>query len=562
MSRAPLDTSGGPPTSGAELSIARQLVARSAVVKRLAAYVTADVGRPRQLSLEGLFVALALNALRPHHVAHLVGAARVLNALTEEQRKSLGVARWDPDESYSRVERLFARVSEILEAGEAGVDAEWFMNQLARAAVPRDLLSSRSVAVDGTDVETWGALRGATHTVELDGPAAETQLRDESDGSPAPVKRSVKGAKVFGIGPDGRKRYTKDPDARAGHRSATNQRNAGPYVGYELHLAVQTRDVRWTNYVDRTTLGPEVAGVITTCTLTPAGSHRGGAVVDALISAKRSGAHDVAEVVWDPGYSLCLPETTAYPLAEAGIDQTMQLVTHQRGIRPFAGNALLLDGQLFSPFVPAELRDLPFPPRVAIGNYRASYEEKFNQRARWRMVRHAAPDRDGVTRWRCPFCGGLLRSRAFAKTMRRTRNAPLVTVPEGTRSCCGGTLSAPPAELPLAQRIPFGTTAWRISYFRRMVVESANAALKGSFTNLARGFFRVFGLVKISILLGFTLAAYNLDRVRSFRAKLAEEAVDRRTPAKRRLGTWRELRRETALSSEDEGSVDATGPPD
>ena len=37
-------------------------------------------------------------------------------------------------------------------------------------------------------------------------------------------------------------------------------------------------------------------------------------------------------------------------------------------------------------------------------------------------------------------------------------------------------------------------------------------------------FFRVFGRTKISVLLGFTIAAaYNLDRVRAFRAKMAEE---------------------------------------
>jgi hypothetical protein len=56
---------------------------------------------------------------------------------------------------------------------------------------------------------------------------------------------------------------------------------------------------------------------------------------------------------------------------------------------------------------------------------------------------------------------------------------------------------------------------------RRQVIESVNAALKGSFANLARGFFRVFGRVKISVLLGFTIAAFNLERIRSFRAKHA-----------------------------------------
>ena len=72
------------------------------------------------------------------------------------------------------------------------------------------------------------------------------------------------------------------------------------------------------------------------------------------------------------------------------------------------------------------------------------------------------------------------------------------------------TLSARPAELPIAQKIPFGTTAWRTSMDRRQVVECANSATKGGFTDISRGFVRVFGLVKVGFLLfGFTIAAYN-----------------------------------------------------
>ena len=556
MSRAPIDTSGGRPTSAAELNIARQVIRRSGLVDVLAPCLDAEVGRPRLLGLEALLVAFQLNALHRHHQAHLVEAARVLNALTDDQRAALSITNWDRDEAYDRVERLFVKLCQVLDSGEAGVDATDFANELARAAIPRDLLTSRSVAVDGTDVETWGALRGASFTVELDGEAADTQLVDGESLSP-PVKTKVKTAKVFGIGSDGRKRYTADPDARAGHRSSTGSRNAGPYVGYELHLAVQTRDVRWTNHIDKTTLGPEVPGVITTCNLVPAGSHRGDAIVDALIASKKT-VSDVNDVIWDPGYSLCQPGTTSYPLTQAGIEQTLELVTHQRGIRPFAGEALLLDGQLYSPFLPAELRDLASPPRFATGPYRLAYEDKFNQRARWRLVRHAAPDADGVTRWRCPFCAGLLRSRQFPRTMRRSRQAPKVEIPEGVTQCCSGILSAPPAELPITQKIPFGTTAWRISMYRRQVVESANSALKGAFADLSRGFFRVFGQTKLSVLLGFTLAAYNLDRIRSFRAKQAEDDVKPRWRAKRRMGTWSDC-----ISREaDAVPPNATGPPD
>ena len=55
------------------------------------------------------------------------------------------------------------------------------------------------------------------------------------------------------------------------------------------------------------------------------------------------------------------------------------------------------------------------------------------------------------------------------------------------------------------------------------------------------------GLIKTTVLLGFTLAAYNLDRIRSFKAKhgldddaqVVERPKQRR--ARRRSGTWTEI---------------------
>jgi ABC-type spermidine/putrescine transport system permease subunit II len=61
---------------------------------------------------------------------------------------------------------------------------------------------------------------------------------------------------------------------------------------------------------------------------------------------------------------------------------------------------------------------------------------------------------------------------------------------------------------------------------RRQVVESVNSALKGAFVDLGRGFFRVFGQVKMPVLLGFTVAGFNLDRIRSFRAKQTIDGSD------------------------------------
>lgn len=162
-------------------------------------------------------------------------------------------------------------------------------------------------------------------------------------------------------------------------------------------------------------------------------------------------------------------------------------------------------------------------------------------------MRHSPPDQDGATRWRCPFCAGLLRSRSFPRTMRRAKTVPLVPVDEGCDKCCNGILTAQAAEMAWWQRITYGTTAWRISMGRRQVVESVNAAVKGVFTDLGRGFIRVMGVTKMTVMLGFTLAAYNLDRIRSFRAKHrldeAGQPIEKpkQTRARRRTGTWADV---------------------
>jgi len=57
-----------------------------------------------------------------------------------------------------------------------------------------------------------------------------------------------------------------------------------------------------------------------------------------------------------------------------------------------------------------------------------------------------------------------------------------------------------------------------------------NGALKGAFVNIGQKFFRVFGLIKIKLLLAFTLSAYNRETIRSFRARKAVEAENAKKP--------------------------------
>jgi hypothetical protein len=127
--------------------------------------------------------------------------------------------------------------------------------------------------------------------------------------------------------------------------------------------------------------------------------------------------------------------------------------------------------------------------------------------------------------------------------MRGSRNRPLVAQPDGA-TCCNGAVTASAAELPHWQRFVPGSTSWRMSYGRRQVVEGVNAMLKGGFANIQHKFVRVFGLAKMTLLLAFTLAGYNLEAIRSFTAKKGVEHTappPKRTRKKRRTGTWTDV---------------------
>jgi hypothetical protein len=547
--RAPIHTSGGRPPTAEEFTTACRMVELSGVLEPLRAQLDHVDGRPRSLSVEGLLVAMQVNALRRHHRAQVVEAARMLNAFSARQLAALGVTNWNPVEAYDRTDRLFNLLDKALKKGwdamvdgePVRIDADWFLERWLRASIVGLPATSSAVAIDGTDVQGWGRLHGELTEDDVD---QESNLDAEGGVLPARTRaaRRKRPLKVFGVGPDGRNIYTKDPDARAGHRSAVNSRAGGEYVGYELHLGVQIRDTGWTDGIEKLNLGPDVPSVIKMASLVPAGSRRDDAVVSKLIDSKQRWL-DVEEVVWDRGYSQLRPETTTHPLNQAGIRQTFRTMDWQRKAKPFDEHTMLVEGLLVSTHVPAELQGLlPMPPYGSTDEQSEEFEEAFNRLARYALQRHAGPDADGTTRWKCPFDAGRLRSRSVPKSMRGSRTSPLVDLPEG--SCCGGIVSVQAGELPHAQRFFPGTTAWRIAYRRRDAVEGVNGALKDTFVNVGQKFFKVFGLVKIKILLAFTLAAYNLEIIRSFVARktvVEEEAKKPRRRKKRRKQTWRDV---------------------
>ena len=169
-------------------------------------------------------------------------------------------------------------------------DALDVLNLPVEASCPQDLLRSSSVAIDGTDLPTLGRLYGDEDTVDLDMEEEADELVDDVTARRAPKPaRGKPRARALAIGEDGRKVYTADASARAGWRTATNSRPAGPYVGRECHLMVQARDIAWSNGAAKMTPGPSVPALIRGFSLVSAGTHRGRTATNVVLSALHRG---------------------------------------------------------------------------------------------------------------------------------------------------------------------------------------------------------------------------------------------------------------------------------
>ncbi|MCR6492713.1 hypothetical protein [Cellulomonas sp. P24] len=502
-------------------------------------------GRPGSVPARAVLVAWVLNAFEEGSRAEHTEAASQLVACSDEQLAQLSMVRLPVDRAY---QRIWAKTDRVIKAladgfdfqdGSATVHADlaWLFEVFPSAVVPADLPWSHTRSVDGTDWETCGTF--VSPDPEYDGatpPDTDTPLEEHAKAL-AKTRSRLKG-KVE-LGPDGRAIYTRDVDARAGHRSANHQHKAGLYIGYELHLSVQIRDYAYAGKPGQLTYGPHVPNIITSARLVPAGAHRGHATVPMLCAERvpepgkaptpdRTGS-PVKVVVWDRGYSLLAFENAHGPLLLAGIEPIFELTDAQRSQVQVLTDVTWHDGTPFSKYLPDHLRDLPRIGRNDSAEERRRIQALYDERARWRYSNHGRPDADGYQRLMCPFCAGRLR--ASQLTQRKvSKNAPLVTLPDGVEKCCGGVITAAPSYFTLAQGLGlvYGTTAWTLAYGPRVLVETANSLLKDKYAALTRTYSKLMGLAKRTFALAFLLAGINRRIIKAWRAKQAEAPAHRK----------------------------------
>ena len=467
--------SGRRVVASAELARTVALIDRSGVAVRVDGLLDAarDVrGRRRELPVRALLVALAMLAGRG--TPRLVLVAPLLNSLPQRDRARLGVDR--PGGLTTRqVQALYDRICLVL--GVDGLDR--FCDDLLDATMPEEAAQSASLAVDASDVPTWGR--------------------------PAGMWR-------------GKRREAGDPDAR--WRGADADRSwKQPLFGYDLTAAVTVKDLD----------GPEVPTLARRIRLRPAASGTVATGLEAVASAALAQGR-LGDVLVDRDYSKSKHgEDFLLPVRALGGRPVFDLTAYQLGVSGTVRGALVIDGQLFSPGTPKALRDLVPPGVNAAPELVETYRQQVARRAAYALPKHGSPKPSGAQTFTCPARAGTLACPLVPAAEARTRKGvvplPVLSAPkqalDGT-VCSQRFVNVDARDLPLDQQHLFGSWEWASSYARRSRVEGFFGSVKNQATeNLNRGTIRVVGLVKVGVLVALAVASANLRHVDSFRAKVA-----------------------------------------
>jgi len=465
-------------------------------------------GRPRQLGARTVLlgVMVALNEGRP---AQLEAAWRALCNLAVPDQLSLGFATSKDGATHSATYRQvsdtfsvmchgvdptpvpsFRSVPEAhralhLAAARSGVDAvakEAHLAQLCdaliEASVPAPYKNaSRSLAVDWSDHETWSRPRGPEN--------------------PQPAN---------------------DPDASWGHakRNAPGAKDC-LFFGYYAQVATMVGDEgneRVPELVRRMALhAPR---------LDPAG-----VMAQTLVRLRDDGV-PLGDVLADCGYSNRHPATFAAPLRAAGAALVMDLHPADRGRRGTFEGAIACNGALYCPATPAALFDLGPLHRGATPSERAAHDTRAAELASYKFSALAAPDADGYQRVLCPAAAGKVRCPHKAASLALSFNRPSVQgAPEELPRCCAqASITVPPSvNEKTRQKHDYAGPAHRVSYNRRTAAERTFASLADpSIGGIRRGWCRLFGLAKNTIMYALAVAVRNVRIVESFERRRDQEA--------------------------------------
>lgn len=473
-------------------------------------------GRHRQLSPRTVLLGLMV-AIDSGHPAQLEQGHRALCELELRDQIALGFAVVEGDDvclaTYRQFEDTFTVMVRQIDSSpvpsfkgvadddraahlhgfRAGIDAtarkddlSAVADALVEASVPaRYKAASSSLAVDWTDHETWSRPR----------PLDDPQPANDPDASFGHAKRNAPGAKDF------------------------------LFFGYYAQVA--------------TMVGDEGAGPVPELirriafeapVVDPAGE-----MASVVARAAKAGVV-VSDVVGDCGYSNRDPATWARPLRAAGAGLVVDLHPADRGPKGDFEGAVLSGGCLYCPKTPVALLKLGPIRRGPSKDEASAHNARYAELARYRLSPLSAPDRDGYQRLICPAAAGKLRCPLKPSSLALSAENPTLTGPAPSdlpRCCSQKTITVPPqVSEKTRQKHPYPSKAWAASYARRTASERSFASLADPSTcGIRRGWSRLFGRTKNTIMYAIAVVVRNMRIVRSFE-RSAERAAKREAAGK------------------------------
>ena len=387
---------------------------------------------------------------------------------------------------------------------------QWFVNLLVAASVPEEVRQQIThIVMDDTNADSWAAWIRTSYEKDAekndpyveygrespDDPdaadPAQAKIDDADVVNPAQENAHKKMAKKrkehienaismgLNIGPDGRVLYTKDPDVRAGYKSANSEGPAGVYKGYVVRIAVACATVNFFGNLDpypdpgddRSILDP-VTSYITALIVDSAGTNPGPAGVQ-LVEQSRQIAPNITDATADRGFTM--KPGFLLDLHKQGINVFMD---YPKTVVEKAELVMLADGHDVyihcGTILPADIApELLTPPEFDKPRRKTQRKKWYTDRANTFRYSLKQKRPGGSMQFRTPSHAGRV-TNTPATIAEGSYDAPMVNIAQSRN-----TVIADAERLNHSQRLPYYTPAWHTAYHSaRNTVESAISTIK------------------------------------------------------------------------------------
>jgi hypothetical protein len=380
------------------ISFCTAVIDRSGVASRIEDLLTKKTGRPRQMKVRAILVALLLLALddRPLHIkaatkllfCKLPGPSQARLGITGGATgKKASLAR------YRQARYLFHLALSVVDPSPEPKDRVLPRKELAsrRKKLSEAALAARQAALEKLLADLLEASVKVCSVDELASFDGSVGL----DATPVPL---------WSRGPSARRgTCASDPDGRWYVREADGRDGTGP-EGKAL------RKIYWALEATIVTMGrppgdvPTYPNLALGVVLGRPGQGPGGTGARLLADVRRRG-WPAGFLGADRGYTQALPERFHLPVRALGYPLVMDYKRTELGRQANSQGAVMVDGAFYCPAMPEALVTASCDKRAGTIDEK-TYRARISARSPWRLVRKSGPDADGYERLACPAQGG------------------------------------------------------------------------------------------------------------------------------------------------------------